>query len=173
MDILLKTIHGSHLYNLANADSDTDWYVVYAGKGRAKQTIVDGIDTMTISLDSFLHQCRKGVPQSLEALYSQKKEIDRIPFIADSFNPVNVEVYKTYIRTINNFWADGTRKSSIKRKRHAIRLCFNLSDILRYGKFNPEISLFQRDLIYKLALSENEQCPGLAPSILGIELYTW
>lgn len=166
-ELLLRTMHVSWLYNLNHAGSDMDFYEVYSGKGRAKQTIVDGIDTVRISYDYFMHQCQKGVPQALEALYSQEKTVDKIPFITKSFNPTNTEVYKTYVRTIKNFWAH----SDLKRKRHAIRLSINLSDIKQYGKFNPSTSLIERSYINIYSEIDTDECPGL--DMLGFPLYTW
>jgi len=167
MSILLRTVHGSHLYNLNHDNSDTDYYEVYSGKGRAKQTIVGDIDTLRISYDSFMFQCRKGVPQALEALYSPVKEIDEIPFITDSFNPISTEVYKTYVRTIRNFWKEG----SLKRKRHAVRLCINLSCIMRYGRFNPSLTQIEKIFVVAYGDVDEEECPAL--NMLGFPLYIW
>lgn len=169
-DLLLRTIHGSYLYNINHAGSDMDFYEVYTGKGKAKQTIIDGIDTVRISYDSFMHQCYKGVPQALEALYSRDKIVDKIPYIADSFVAASATVYKTYVRTINNFW----ESQSLKKKRHAIRLSLNLRDIMQYGRFNPALSDPDRTILDSLSVLKSDVCPGLTePDILGFSQYIW
>lgn len=167
--VLLRTIHGSRLYGLDHENSDRDYYEVYSGKGRAKQDIVGDTDTLRISLDSFMYQCRKGVPQALEALYSTMKEVNDIPFIVDTFNPMCIEVYKTYLRTITNFWAN----TDVKRKRHAIRLCLNLSDIMKYGRFDPTLSEYQKCIVTSMGSATEEDCPGLSPLVLGFHTYKW
>jgi hypothetical protein len=168
-EILLRTVHGSNLYGLNHENSDQDYYEVYSGKGRARQTIVGGVDTLRISFDSFMLQCKKGVPQALEALYSPVKEVDKITYIVDSFVPVNCEVYKTYVRTINNFWKTG----EYKRKRHAIRLFLNLSDMLNFWRFNPRLSDYEKLMVNLLAYFDTKECPGLTEDILGFPLYLW
>ena len=68
---LLRSIHGSHLYGLAHANSDNDTYIVVdQGTRRAKQKIVGKEDVTVLTLGEFARQIHKGVPQALEALYS-------------------------------------------------------------------------------------------------------
>lgn len=165
-NLLLRTVHGSRLYNFSHDKSDYDYYEVYVGKGKAKQTIVGEVDTLRISYDSFMLQCQKGVPQALEALWSPVKEVDKIPFISDTFNACNTEVYKTYMRTIRNFWSSG----ELKRKRHAIRLCINLSEILDVGYLNPSLSKADVEYCNYFCVFPEEECPGL--KVLGLN-YTW
>lgn len=64
-DILFKTIHGSRLYGLNHAESDEDFYtVVSRPRGRkynwAKQSIVDGLDSVVIDFPTWLRLCEKG-----------------------------------------------------------------------------------------------------------------
>lgn len=146
--ILFKTIHGSHLYGLSTPSSDTDYYVVVSGKNRNlnRQTIVDGIDTNVVCFDSFLRLATKGVPQALEAMFSREPEIDHIGFLRSSFFATGPTVRDTYRRTIKNFW----KGTDLKRKRHALRLCLNYSQLQRTGQFNPRLSENEIHLISDL-----------------------
>lgn len=167
MTLLLRTVHGSTLYGLNHTNSDEDYYEVYSGKGRARQTI-DEIDLLSISYDSFMHQCYKGVPQALEALFSPCKEIDKLSHIKDSINIQNNTVYKTYVRTIRNFW----RHDIFKIRRHAVRLSLNLADIIETGRFSPYLSDADKSLVNWLAeTGDLEECPAF--NVLGISRYEW
>lgn len=79
--VMLETVHGSHLYGLNHAGSDVDTYRVvtdshkarYNRQRRSKTThkITGDDDVTVVSLSSFLNQCWEGVPQALEAMFSQ------------------------------------------------------------------------------------------------------
>lgn len=152
MDIVLKTKHGSHLYGLNHANSDEDYYIVVNNrhaKRRAKQTIVNGIDTMLIDLTYWLHLCDEGVPQALETMMAPDPEIDLIPEFRRSYR-INVPAAtRTYRRTMYNFAEAG----DFKRSRHALRLWLNLEDIQRYGRFNPLLSEKDRNWVTEHAES--------------------
>jgi len=135
--VLFKTRHGSHLYGLNNADSDEDFYtVVDRPRGRrykwAKQTIIDGEDSMKVDLPTWLRWCEKGVPQALEAMFAPEPLVDNLWPLRASF-VAGGEARRTYVRTIRNF----VEADTFKRRRHAVRLSYNLNDILHYGRFNP------------------------------------
>ena len=157
MSILLRTVHGSHLYGLSKPGSDLDYYVVVDGKNKKvnKQTIVNGVDTNVVCLDTFLSLCQKGVPQALEALYSPYATVDGIPYIRHTFYAHGSVVESTYRRTIKNFWDDRRGMDTFKVRRHALRLMLNLKDIREYGKIYPVLSIEQISLISGLALREN------------------
>lgn len=157
MSTLLRTIHGSHLYGLSKPGSDLDYYVVVDGKNKKanKQTIVDGVDTNVVCLDTFLSLCQKGVPQALEALYSPYATVDEIPHIRHTFYAHGSVVESTYRRTIKNFWDDRSSRDVLKVRRHALRLLLNLRDIREYGKIYPVLSNEQISLISELALRED------------------
>lgn len=166
MEILFKTIHGSHLYGLNHAESDEDYYtVVRRPRGRrykwAKQTIVDGVDSMRVDLPTWLRLCEKGVPQALEAMFSPMAEIDNLPFLRHAYVPGG-EVRRTYHRTIEKFIMSG--EDDFKRRRHAVRLAFNLHDIMHHGQFNPVLTPYQRSQSYGLAKHFDGQ------ELLGIAL---
>lgn len=150
--VLFKTRHGSHLYGLNHADSDEDFYTVLERpRGRrykwAKQSIVDGEDSLRVDLPTWLRLCEKGVPQALEAMFSTEPMEDNLPFLRASYR-AGGEVRRTYARTITNF----VYTDEFKRRRHAVRLAYNLNDLLKYGRFNPRMTPGQIEIANSLAL---------------------
>lgn len=164
-NILFKTIHGSHLYGLANENSDVDYYTVVSKVQRArirysKQSIVDGIDTSTVDFGTWMIYCQKGVPQALEAMFSQKAVYDEIAEFRASF-VVGQAVTDTYFRTIKSFaLAEG-----FKSKRHALRLALNLNELARTGRFDPTLTTEDIAYINSMARKGNEDVYGLAKCI--------
>lgn len=143
MTVLFRTQHGSHLYGLAHAESDEDFYTVIANPGSkrkkyAKQTIHDGLDSTVVSLSTFMHFCYMGVPQALEALFSEEPEVDLLTDFRNSYRINTSTTVATYRRTIKNFSRDGD--GGFKKRRHSIRLAFNLRTMLEAGRFNPRMS---------------------------------
>lgn len=140
--MLYKTVHGSHLYGLAHAESDNDFYVVVETQPKkkakyAKHSVVDGVDVTTLDFGTWVNQCQAGVPQALEAMFSHYPlfEADGVKEFRNSFR-VGPGMRDRYYRTIDNFLAE----PDFKRNRHALRLALNLRDGLRYGRFNPTLS---------------------------------
>lgn len=143
MTLLLRTIHGSRLYGLHHDGSDYDYFEVHGfDKFRSKQSVVDGVDTLRVSLDTFIRRASAGSPQALEAMWSHKAEVDLIPW-RFNFAPDRAVMEDAYIRTIKNFSLSPTRK----RRRHGWRLKLNYSDFINYGSFNPTLSSGQIDTI--------------------------
>ena len=153
--LLFKTIHGSRLYNLNNEDSDYDYFEVYFEKGRSRQKVKDGLDLTKTSYSRFLMYAEKGVPQYLEAMFSQKATVNHIDFITEHWMPNMANTRPVYVRTIHNFWDAG----DFKRKRHAIRLSLNLRSLMEDGRFNPTLTDEQIDLCNTLA--QREDLPAL------------
>lgn len=145
-EVLFSTRHGSHLYGLNHAASDEDFYtVVDRPRGSrykwAKQSIVDGVDTMTVDLPTWLRLCDKGVPQALEAMFAPEPLVDNLPALRSAYRAWGAEVRGRYHRTIESFiFVD----SNFKKKRHALRLSLNLRDIGRHGRFDPVVLPHQR-----------------------------
>lgn len=137
MTVLLRTIHGSRLYGLANPlTSDYDFYLVVSnGSKRATQKIQGKDDTVVMTLGEFARQVHKGVPQALEALFSPLA--DRAPLDAYryEFYPSTTATVETYRRTMKSFALGGT----VKSRRHALRLGYSLSQFLAYGQFCPTL----------------------------------
>lgn len=164
MTVLLKTVHGSHLYGLNHEGSDLDYYIV-TSSGNSKQSIKDGIDTNTVSFDKFVKLCFDGVPQALEAMFSQVAEIDEISYFRNGYRAGGSKVIDTYRRTIKSLSYD--ERHTVKYRRHAVRMALNLNDIVRHGRFNPTLSGSDRVVVkYVAQLSTDyfkEQINGLSP----------
>ena len=151
MELLLSTIHGSRLYGMAKPDSDYDWFEIYGfQKGRAKQRIAGSDDRTKAPYDRFMRYCEKGVPQYLEAMFSDMADYDNMPFDRKQYyHPGMINVRDTYFRTIKSFWLSGTENNDLKRKRHAMRLTLNLREMHGdgNGRFNPTMTPAQIDWI--------------------------
>ncbi len=173
-EVLFTTVHGSKLYGLAHANSDDDFYTVVTKKetdsryGKqtraryAKQTIVGDLDTTVVDFGTWVEMCRKGVPQSLEAMFSTMATEDRIADFRASFR-VGTEVYACYFDTIKSFAL--SEDEGFKKRRHALRLALNLRDLGRYGRFNPTLSKEDVEYITLYATKGHEDVYGLAKMI--------
>ena len=140
MELLLSTPHGSRLYGLAHADSDFDRFEVYGyEKFKPKQKITGDQDVTKASLDRFLRYCDKGVPQYLEAMFSQMATVDNMAGIRETYVPNMTNVRDTYKRTIKSFWLNGVEEDDFKRRRHAWRLWYNLDEMEKAGRFDPTL----------------------------------
>lgn len=161
---LFKTVHGSRLYGLAHTDSDEDFYTVVTKKpvpsGRqvkaryAKQKITDDEDSMVVDFGTWVEMCKSGVPQALEAMFSDMViGDDRIKDFRAGFR-VGTGVYDRYMRTIKSFAL--SENDPFKRKRHALRLACNLREMRETGRFNPTLSIVEARAVTTLA----ERCGG-------------
>ena len=168
MRTLLRTIHGSHLYGLAHDNSDVDYYVV-VDDGRARQTINDGIDINTLSFDKFISLCYKGVPQALEAMFSQEADIDEISYFRNGWVAGGSEVIDTYRRTIKSLSFD--ERHTTKYRRHAVRLAYNLRDIVEFGRFNPRLDDFQIVMVQEIARLPEQHFMEKVNTISPIEIF--
>ena len=146
MTVLLRTVTGSHLYGLAHSGSDLDYYVVVADnptvrRRYAHQSIVDGVDTTTLDLSTWLHQVEAGVPQACEALMARAPEVDLLPSFRSAF-VLGSGVWARYLQTIKShaFEDVGTPQHILKRKRHALRYAWNLREMRETGRFNPTLT---------------------------------
>lgn len=165
MDVLFKTIHGSKLYGLSHENSDDDFYTVIpkvkTAKARySKHKIVGQEDSVVVDFGTWLEQCRKGVPQALEAMFSQMPIVDNISELRSGFR-VGTEVYDTYLRTIKSF----ALQDEFKMKRHALRLALNLRSIRKEGRFNPTLAPLQIKLVNGLATLPAERAYEWAKKI--------
>lgn len=158
MTVLFRTRHGSHLYGLAHAGSDEDWYTVIAKRGGmrkrdARQTIMNGLDSTVVDLSTFMHNCDMGVPQALEAMFSTEAEIDLLTDMRASYRINTANMVGTYKRTIKNFLLDDP---TYKKRRHALRLFMNLSTALETGRFDPRLSEREIQIANTLAHEKGE-----------------
>lgn len=157
---LFRTIHGSNLYGLAHENSDLDLYIVTTeDDGHAHQRVVDGIDSTTVGFTTFLRLALSGSHQSCEALFSTEKvytaEGEVFRPMLESMRVTGADVFTKYERTIKKFcFLDE------KRRRHAVRLAFNLRGLREEGRFDP-----------KLASAELQAVRSLAAAFEGQELW--
>lgn len=173
MKILYKTIHGSRLYGLAHENSDWDYYtVVDKVKNKkakyATHRIIDGVDSVVVDFGTWVNLCQKGVPQALEAMFSEQAEIDLIPeFRAGFVAGTNFEAYRGVMKTMAMEFDD------FKHKRHVLRLGYNLHDVARDGRFNPTLGIEKVELINMYANSlDMDSCYDLAKRI-AYTPYMW
>lgn len=143
--LIFSTVHGSHLYGLAHEESDLDVYEVYEGKSlKLRQSVSGKGDSVRGTLDAFLERAYTGSHQSVEALFSQKKDwapgmFERYGAMLNRLYIEGGEVFAKYERTIKKF-----SYGDFKRRRHACRLRLNLQDLREYGRFNPELTETQK-----------------------------
>lgn len=156
--LILYTVHGSRLYGLAHQHSDYDTYTVFLGGARdkkyARQRINGDDDTFAIHFDIFLQHVARGIPQALESLYSQQA------YRAREYTPLLQNLYPSlpdtrdrYYRTALNFGLREykTPAERFKKARHALRITYNLQDLMRYGAFNPTLTPDQAEYLTTLA----------------------
>lgn len=138
---IFSTIHGSHLYGLAHAWSDVDVFCVTDSEERKSRHVQSGkYDTVYVGFSTFMERANSGSHQAVEALFSQQKH-----WALEEYRPViekafvcGPEVFAKYERTIKKFCF-----GDFKRRRHAVRLSFNLRDLRDTGRFNPEMDSIQ------------------------------
>lgn len=139
-DTILETIHGSRLYGLARADSDEDTFKVVSGSSRTRVRQEGIHDDIVMDLDEFLRRVFHGSHQACEALWSPYATVD--PKYQPMFAGLRVtgaDAFARYRRTIKSF-SYGT----LKQRRHAVRLGYNLADLRKYGRFNPVLTPGQK-----------------------------
>lgn len=170
-EVLFKTVHGSRLYGLAHANSDDDFYTVVSKKqmdthfGRqpkaryAKQKITGNEDSMVVDVGTWMEMCKAGVPQALEAMFSNMVIEDNIPNLRAGFR-VGTGVYIRYLRTIKSFAL--AEDVTTKKRRHALRLALNLREMAETGRFNPTLSDNWARYITNMAYKSHEDVYGLA-----------
>lgn len=167
MDILFRTIHGSRLYGMDHIGSDWDYYTVVDKVKNprpkyASQTIVDNQDSMVVDFGTWVDMCKSGVPQAVEAMFSDMATVDRITEFRTSFY-VGPTAHERYLRTIRSFaYSD---KDTFKRKRHALRLAYNFVDLKRYGRFNPTLAKDRFEEISKKAQQDKDSVYGFAMAL--------
>lgn len=178
MQTILSTVHGSHLYGLARPDSDHDSYRVVIGENKtyARQRLQGDDDRLGIHLSRFLESVDKGVPQALEALFSPVAELDPewAPFLR-GLRPGIINARTTYRRTILNFGlgnggrtgAAAQRTDPVKLRRHALRLCLNLDELVSTGRFNPRLTPGQARAVKAGAQLERTDFEDLLVRALG------
>lgn len=171
-EVLFKTVHGSRLYGLAHAGSDDDFYTVVTKKPvdtrynrqerikYAKHKIVGDEDSTVVDFGTFVEMCKSGVPQALEAMFSDMTiGVDRIESFRHSF-VCGTQVYERYFRTIKSFAL--SEDDGIKKRRHALRLALNLKELGERGRFNPTLTPEDAAWITDMAHKSHSDVYGLA-----------
>lgn len=155
--LVLKTIHGSHLYGTARLTSDIDMYTVTVdGTTRQKiMTTPNGVelDQQNFNLETYMSMLNKGVPQALEALFSPTATFgEEYGAYLQNFRVNRYRANETYQSTIlaqiklaNKNMADETMIN--KKLRHGLRLILNNETLLQHGRFNPVLSRQQKKTI--------------------------
>ena len=167
MKTIFETIHGSRLYNLHHENSDYDYFRVI-DHGKTLQTIKGLDDSLVMSYDRFMDRLSNGSPQSLEALFSRQPTINDIEWLRQGFQIGLDTTFNTYTRTIKAFAYP--EKDSLKRQRHAIRLSYNLTDIYKFGYFNPRLDNSQR--LRVLSLKEAKDPEDILKQISAEGIFT-
>lgn len=167
MDVLFKTLHGSRLYGMNHENSDYDYYTVVdkVKSNRAKyskQTIVGDQDSLVLDFGTWVEQCKIGVPQALEAMFSDMAEVDKITGFRTHFY-AGTTTHERYLRTITSFVY--ANKDVYKRKRHALRLAYNFVDLKRYGRFNPTLAKDRFDWISDKAHQDSDSVYAYAMAL--------
>jgi len=146
-EVILTTIHGSHLYGLAREGSDIDLFHVVKGSGTAKHKVTDQYDVTTVPFDTFMANVFSGSHQSCEALFSKKAWVhpDYQPLFS-GLRVTGADAFAKYRRTIHSFsYGDD------KKRRHAVRLGFSLKGLRESGRFDPELTPNQRTKVIVLS----------------------
>lgn len=166
--MIFQTVHGSHLYGFAHEGSDLDLYRVYEGDGdHLSQKVSGNVDLVVGDLGAFLKRAQSGSHQSVEALFSQKKEWGEgmEEKWAQYFSGLRItgpEVLDKYRRTIKKLCF-----GDHKRRRHAVRLYYGLSDLQLSGTTNPTLGAVN---IYRCnEYAERYEGEALAKILLGTE----
>lgn len=138
--LLYRTIVGSRLYGTNRPDSDYDWIEVYSSmRTRPRQTITDEKDTIKVNLSTFMTLAGEGRHQYLEAAFAPRTETDMFYDMRQSFYPDTAKTVNLYRRTINKFGDHKARKKD-KAMQTALRMTYNLEELLERGRFNPVLS---------------------------------
>ncbi len=142
--LLLKVQAGSRLYGYATAESDDDIFEVHTEQfyiptrelpRNVKQTIVDGIDTLQMTLSHFMEKAASGSHQALDAMFAENPEVDLIKDFRASYR-AGYDVIPAYTRIISKF----ALQQGFRKQRHALRAMFNLTDMLETGRYTPRLT---------------------------------
>lgn len=153
--LLLKVQAGSRLYGYSTEASDDDYLEVHTepfmistreAPRQVKQTIIDGIDTIQMTLSTFVERASSGSHQALDAMFAPEPLVDEISALRENFH-VGYEIIPTYVRIITKFAV----QEGYRKQRHALRAMFNLEDMLKTGRYNPELSQERIDFILEKA----------------------
>ncbi len=115
------------------------------------------MDSVVLDFGTWLKQCREGVPQALEAMFSNMAVHDELGAFRANYR-VGTQVFETYYRTIKSF----ALQEEYKKKRHALRLALNLQEMGETGRFSPTLSAEDARYVSDMATKSNNDVYGLA-----------
>jgi predicted nucleotidyltransferase len=158
-------VSGSWLYGTANSDSDYDYSTVYdfynqryRPKRQSTQKITDDIDLVETTLERFTSLCCKGVPQTVEILFSPAEAWIEENGWLDCSTQIKSElvnhipaILETYRRTALNFFY--SKKNQEKKRRHSFRLLLNAQELKSSGQMHSRLDGDQVAFITELATS--------------------
>lgn len=151
--LLYRTIVGSRLYGTNRPDSDYDWMEVYSENMSTHQKIVGNIDTTQISLSNFMLRAGEGAHQMLEAMFAPRTDVDMFYDMRSHFYPDTAKTVNLYRRTINKF-GDHKARKKVKAMTTALRMTYNLEELIQKGKFNPKLDGGTIDMLNSLTWDE-------------------
>lgn len=166
--LLYKVLIGSRLYGTHRKTSDYDWIEVYSSmRTRPRQTITDEKDTIKVNLSTFMTLAGEGRHQYLEAAFAPRTETDMFYDMRRSFYPDTAKTVNLYRRTINKFGDHKARKKD-KAMQTALRMTYNLEELLERGRFNPVLSDDLAQLIPSLSWADAYDLTNDRMSYLGL-----
>lgn len=135
--VLFSALGGSKLYGLAHENSDTDIFVVTTSRVTVSfHDIRAEGDFIFDGMTKFLSDVALGSHRACEAAFSPHKEFTPAgePWRAliDGLRVTSPEAYARYERGVSSH-----SFGDFKRRRHAIRMSFCLTDLRQAGRFNP------------------------------------
>lgn len=144
---IFSTVHGSRLCGLHNQYSDYDYFIVDSST-YARQEINGRDDTLVLSLNQFLFELDKGIPQSIEAVWRPYKQVNPmyVPLIA-ALRPNRAAIVTTMVRTIRAL------NPNREKDEHALELRRLYED----GYSNPALSVFDAAWLKSLTASADYQ----------------
>lgn len=138
--LLYRSLIGSRLYGTHRPDSDYDWIEVYSSmRPKPRQKVIGETDTIKVNLSQFMHFASSGRHQYLESMFNpDRQETDMFYDMRMRFYPDTAQAVNLYRRTIANFGNRKGRKTE-KSNKTALRMTYNLEQLLEYGRFNPAL----------------------------------
>jgi hypothetical protein len=157
--LLTRIITGSRQHGFATEYSDLDLFEIYTsiddfdgpkrGHTREKHTLIDGRDVVACTLSKFMERCMAGSHQALDVMFAAEAEVDRIEALRKGFH-VGPNAVEAFIHTIREMVDQRTPK----RNRHALRVAFNLQEMIETGRYTPELSEEVREEIHAILATE-------------------
>lgn len=168
--LLLKVLTGSRQHGFFTETSDFDVYEIYSSiedfnshAGRPeKQTIKDDMDVVQMTLSRFVERASFGSHQVLDVMFAKETEVDVLTALRHGFN-VSPYAYEKFREVI----IDLALLDEPKKHRHALRIAYNLKELVETGRYTPELSNDVKQIILnviaegKTAVKEHIQaiCP--------------